>query len=113
MRRDVPAPLHLSQVSPASIWVERMLTGSRQARRRVRGGYLGWEGDLEQGRGAVPVDGGAYPLLRGLFVWQLEMVHSNLNGTRANRGEAGEYFGLWRPGGGHLSGVHHASAPSQ
>ena len=30
----------------------------------------------------------------------METVHSNLNGTRANRGEVGEYFGSM---GGHLA----------
>ena len=46
-----------------------LLTGSRQEQRRVRSGYLGWEGDQGRRHDAVLADGGAYPLLCGLFVW--------------------------------------------
>ena len=91
-----------------------MLTGSRQARRCVCSGYLGWEDDQGKHHDAVLADGGEHSttLLTLCLASgggpQMLKRHQGIQG----QGWAVIWVvGDWRPGGGHHSEVHQAWAP--
>ena len=67
---------------------------------RQCGGYLGWEGDLGRGKGAVIVDGRAYPLFWGAFsgMWRRPIGTKTAPVRTGARQRSTSGRGEWHPG---------------